>query len=584
MVQPVESAPMNQGYSRPHPDRRPDALRTAALTSLILASVVLPFELKTPLFRIGPLAITSAELGIYLAISLWVTGRSLGHRGRWTSAHTAVAAFGAISVLSALCAPAYRVEAVKFALRSLGGCALFAAVSDIACTSKSAVKVGVALVAGSCLSALTAAAEVWLPGAAECLMMFKTQLSMIGSYLRASGTFQYANIASMYWEATLPLAMTFFFWYQPGPDGRSLVWVGVGSSLLLIEAILLGASRAGMLIAALLVLALLYFSKHLIRTFRAPALFGVLALFALIITQLTTDKLTRLRLTSIDPASWYRAEFQEFPSEFKIETAKSLRVPLTIRNTGRLKWRARGEQSVAVSYHWMSPAGEDIWIWEGARSEIPQDVEPGAAISVEAWIIAPAEAGNYRLQWDLVQKNVAWFSVYGGGNAQTRVMVLASAAGKAAHETFAPVRLPLPSQPSRIDLWRAAARMWLERPLLGVGPDNFRRKYGSYLGIQHSDDRIYANSLYLEMLATVGLMGTLAFAAVLIVLALQIKKAWLGAKNGTDRLLLAGIGMGLATYCIHGAVDYFLPFTPTYGLFWILAGMAASLGHTENSK
>jgi hypothetical protein len=63
-------------------------------------------------------------------------------------------------------------------------------------------------------------------------------------------------------------------------------------------------------------------SQGFIRTFRAPALLGLLALFVLIITQLATDDLIGLRLTTIDPSSWYRAEFQNFPSEFKVGAEK----------------------------------------------------------------------------------------------------------------------------------------------------------------------------------------------------------------------------------------------------------------------
>ena len=52
--------------------------------------------------------------------------------------------------------------------------------------------------------------------------------------------------------------------------------------------------------------------------------------------------------------------------------------------------------------------------------------------------------------------------------------------------------------------------MWLNYPLLGLGPDNFRHVYGSYLGQAEFDDRITANNWYVEMLATVGLIGLIA--------------------------------------------------------------------------
>ncbi len=70
----------------------------------------------------------------------------------------------------------------------------------------------------------------------------------------------------------------------------------------------------------------------------------------------------------------------------------------------------------------------------------------------------------------------------------------------------------LPPVP-RTELWGAALSMVRQHPLLGVGPDNFRHIYGTYLGLPAWDDRVHANNLYLELLADMGVLGALAFAA-----------------------------------------------------------------------
>ncbi|MBV9544447.1 MAG: hypothetical protein JOY61_08710 [Chloroflexi bacterium] len=49
----------------------------------------------------------------------------------------------------------------------------------------------------------------------------------------------------------------------------------------------------------------------------------------------------------------------------------------------------------------------------------------------------------------------------------------------------------------RLELWRAALKVFLAYPLLGVGPDNFRHVYGSALGLDAWDQRVDANNLYL---------------------------------------------------------------------------------------
>ena len=35
--------------------------------------------------------------------------------------------------------------------------------------------------------------------------------------------------------------------------------------------------------------------------------------------------------------------------------------------------------------------------------------------------------------------------------------------------------------------------------------------------------------------------------------------------------------LALAAYLVHGTLDYFLEFTPTYGLLWLLAGALVGL-------
>jgi hypothetical protein len=51
----------------------------------------------------------------------------------------------------------------------------------------------------------------------------------------------------------------------------------------------------------------------------------------------------------------------------------------------------------------------------------------------------------------------------------------------------------------------------------------------------------------------------------------------MAASDASARALAAGPLVGLAAFLVHGVVDYFLPFTATYGLFWILAGATAGL-------
>ena len=114
--------------------------------------------------------------------------------------------------------------------------------------------------------------------------------------------------------------------------------------------------------------------------------------------------------------------------------------------------------------------------------------------------------------------------------------------------------------------------MWLRYPLLGSGPDNFRHLYGQYLGQTAFDDRITANSWYVELLATTGIIGLIAWMLIPAALMVITWRQWRFLPPGT-RLLFIGLATALIAFFLHGAVDYFMEFTPIYGLFWLILGL-----------
>ena len=45
--------------------------------------------------------------------------------------------------------------------------------------------------------------------------------------------------------------------------------------------------------------------------------------------------------------------------------------------------------------------------------------------------------------------------------------------------------------------------------------------------------------------------------------------------------MLLCVAVALAAFWLHGFVDYFLEFTPTYALFWLLAGLVVGRARDE---
>jgi hypothetical protein len=216
---------------------------------------------------------------------------------------------------------------------------------------------------------------------------------------------------------------------------------------------------------------------------------------------------------------------------------------------------------------------------EGRRTLLPAEVAPGAGVSVHALVRAPAVPGRYRLRWDLVCEYVTWFSERGTPTLDQVVEVVAGdgpAAGGADELVASSLEdwVP-PARVTRPELWRAALRLWRQHPLLGVGPDNFRRLYPQVIapppqGRWFPDERLHANNFYLETLADLGLAGLGALALLIAAVVVQARR-----HRAAGRLLPVAAAVAVGTFFVHGVLDYFLEFTPSYGLYWLVLALVA---------
>jgi O-antigen ligase len=181
--------------------------------------------------------------------------------------------------------------------------------------------------------------------------------------------------------------------------------------------------------------------------------------------------------------------------------------------------------------------------------------------------------------WDLVQEGRLWFSTEPGAEV---VVTRATVSGPTVSRLGSTPLVPLPRasvRPGRLKLWRAAGRMLVDRPLFGVGPDNFRLLYGGYAGIANPDTRVHTNNMYLEVLVGGGLVAGAAFAwlcwRALILFVGALRRA-LHGHDGPSATVAAAIASAGAAIALHGIVDSFFSFTATYVLFAITLGLASA--------
>jgi O-antigen ligase len=187
--------------------------------------------------------------------------------------------------------------------------------------------------------------------------------------------------------------------------------------------------------------------------------------------------------------------------------------------------------------------------------------------------------------WDVEQADRLWFSTEPDAPMYvTRAVVSGPSVGPVGEMRA----MPLPRaavRPGRLVLWRAAAALLATRPLLGIGPDNYRLLYGPHAGLGNSDSRVHTNNMYLEVLVGAGIVGALAFAWLFGAAFVQVIASVRSARNARMETAVAGVAAASVAIALHGLVDSFLSFTATYILIAVTLGMAsASLAIQEQPQ
>jgi len=127
----------------------------------------------------------------------------------------------------------------------------------------------------------------------------------------------------------------------------------------------------------------------------------------------------------------------------------------------------------------------------------------------------------------------------------------------------------------RINRWKCAFRMFLEKPITGFGPGTYMFLYAPF---QHSEDRTKistnaadlgnAHSEYLGLLADAGLIGSLSFIAILITVLVVGFNLYNRTKNELTKETVLFLLLGLITYYLHAFLNDFLDMDKIASLFW----------------
>lgn len=545
--------------------------RTAAFGVAMLL-LVAPFEALHPLVRLPGQRITTVETAL-LAVLGAVAFLVVRERTWSVLPARAIAPWAllvAVAGAAAMAAPAFRANALHMAAR-LGLAAAVCLVTAVAATARRERQrlIATAFASGVVVAALVVADFAAVPGVGVFLSLFREGFASVGAQLRASGPFQYPTIASMYLEVTFACGLGVLVTSASQGARRQ---AGVVLLLALtVEAIVLTFTRSGLITVgtSLALVGILHWRRHgADRTLWCLACVALLTVVSLASSRSAEALL--LRMTSETQGQWFAARV-DAPSRLTFDTGRPIGVPLQLTNTGRATWDSSDATPIKLSYHWIDVQSDAVFAWEGLRTLFPAPVHPGQTVEITAMVDAPVAPGRYRLVWDLEQETRLWFSTEPGAVLTFTTATVTVDGGGALRNRRGPARMPVAAaRPGRFVLWAAAARMWREHPLLGVGPDNFRLLYGRYASIVNADPRVHSNNTYIELLAGMGLAG----AAVLAWLALDVSAA-------VRRCCAAGgAELGVAAACVaiavHGLTDSFLSFTGTYIVMAVALGLASA--------
>lgn len=554
------------------------ALALAALTALSIG-----FErVGAPISVALDLRATNLRLVLVATLGVWLFAHLLVRRWpRW--AHQIAPPFGlwlALLVLSAILAPNYQEQSLAFVRDMALGAAFGWAAYDLASTDTRQLILGRALaVCGMGVAVFGLAEAGGIPRVLGWLAGFRYVAAFsVGEAPRVASTLPHPNIAAIVLVLVVPLQVAWI-----ASTANTWARTGLAAGLVAeLATLVMTFSRAGMLALELVLVALLLGCMRRHQTFAARiALVAVCGLPILLALWIARQPVLLLHLTTEATTNWYAADYLP-PPQVTVHAGEAATVPVRLANTGEHVWSASGAYPFALSYHLTQADGTPV-TYDGARTPLPKDLAPGGTLEVQAQVVAPRTPGNYIVEWDEVQERVTWFSWAGSPVGVTFLKVGDPVntidVAPPIEATAAPPPLP-PRLTPRLIQWQTAVRMAASRPLLGVGPDNFRWLYGDYAEVPTWDTGGHANSVYFEFLADTGLLGLGLFLWLAFRMLRSSVASVLTPRNGSALALDSrwiwrlAFAASLCAWFIHGFLDYFYEPLPTNLAFWLVAALA----------
>lgn len=516
---------------------------------LVAVAAIAPFDLAIePLgaFGVSTRAVVLAGTMLSLLVAIWLP------RSGWRPGpfELVVGAWLAGIVVSLVAAGASRGELVFSLLRYPLAAVIMVTARAIATQPGGRER----LLRGTAVGAAVAAAfgiVLWGTGSTGVFdSILLGEPTRFGVHRRLTHPWSHANIAAMALACGLGAVVAL-----------RTMQARVGATLLLLIAGVLTLSRGWLLAVLGVGMCLVALATPERRSVALRFVGGGLAMIVLAVL-LVPGWNARLRAESPTPI-----HHVSFTSEQLVTLGPSPDlIELGIANNGSTTWQRSGADAVLISARWFA---DDGYIWAEDHWALPEDIAPAQTITTGLTIVPRVPDGRYRLRWDLLLPQRSYFAQFAGMEPTwTSVVVTGSAVEQddVARYQLVEHRRDAP----RSALWRAAIDNITDRPFVGVGADRFGAANVERFEAAGDRSGRHAHSLYLEPLASWGLIGAVPF----FVLVIGGLARALRAAHRSREALRTGIAVGLVAIGVHGLVDWPLVMPSTIIPVSVLIGLA----------
>ncbi|MBF25327.1 MAG: hypothetical protein CMP49_02265 [Flavobacteriales bacterium] len=147
------------------------------------------------------------------------------------------------------------------------------------------------------------------------------------------------------------------------------------------------------------------------------------------------------------------------------------------------------------------------------------------------------------------------------------------------------------SNMERINRWKCALKMFLEKPFFGWGPGTYQFEYARFqlyndrtIISSNSGDMGNAHSEYLGALSESGILGLITLCVLVLVSVISAINMYYSSRCSQQRTLLLSIVISLISYFIHGFFNNFLDTDKASVAIWAVFAMLVAIDLVNDKK